>query len=131
MRKINTLKLVAIYGIILFIAQVLLLRFDVYGSLWWSDIPMHILGGMWVALIFKYLFLEKNNTSVKINGFWANLILCLGFVVLIGVLWEFYEFFVDSILFAQYQQTLADTMKDLLDDMIGGAIVSAYYLIKK
>jgi len=61
-----------------------------------------------------------------------------GFAVSLGVIWEIYEFAADSILQTNMQKfalengeqligrlALADTMKDLIVDMIGAFVVSA------
>ncbi|MEM3394282.1 MAG: hypothetical protein QXY79_04475, partial [Candidatus Methanomethylicia archaeon] len=33
--------------------------YDYYYNIWWFDIPMHILGGLWVGFLFFYI-IEKN-----------------------------------------------------------------------
>ena len=101
-----------------------------YWSFPWMDIPMHIIGGAWVACVgFWYM-----NSSQRLRDIFASLsdfekfVILLGFVVLVGIFWEFYEFFYDinfkeKFAFTQGDMILADTLGDLLNDMIGGAIV--------
>ncbi len=131
MAQNNTLKKISILGIFMFFLQIFFIYESLYAKIWWLDIFMHILGGIWVAFIFFYWFFERDGFLHKKNGFWPNLILCLSFVALIGVLWEFYEFFFDYFVLTQHQQSLADTMKDLFNDLSGGFLVSIYYLLKK
>ncbi len=81
-----------------------------YWTFRWFDIPMHFLGGFWVAMVYFWLkarITRGSNTDVadqhtdpralrdssnKISAISATIIGCLAFVALIGVLWEFFEF---------------------------------------
>lgn len=100
--------------------------FSWYFTLWWFDIPMHIAGGAWVALLFFYLFGDKWKALSPSRGFMPTLLLCLGFVALVGVLWEFYEYAYDFLiagkfsLFGEQSRGLFDALKDLFDDLLGG-----------
>ena len=110
-----------------------------YWTISWLDIPMHFLGGFWVAAFFFWLFGKKLSQEYKkiLGGnFLILLILCLGFVSLIGVLWEFYEFSYDHYIFSKNFLLLAqgdttDTMTDLLMDLVGGFAVIILYRIKR
>ncbi len=96
----------------------------------WLDKPMHVLGGFWVALVFIYL-----NNRFRLAGddrFWVFLLMGLSFVALIGVFWEFAEFafdFLEKNLFrwvyytsGSYVNWYYDTLIDLFDDLLGGAL---------
>lgn len=110
-----------------------------YWTVPWLDIPMHFLGGFWVAALFFWLFSKKLSQEYKkiLGGnFLILLILCLGFVSLVCVLWEFYEFSYDHYIFSKNSLLLAqgdvtDTMTDLLMDLIGGFVVVLLYKIKR
>ncbi|MFW6026156.1 MAG: hypothetical protein ACOCRX_07420, partial [Candidatus Woesearchaeota archaeon] len=54
--------------------------------------------------------------------FVAFFIFC--FAVTMGVIWEFFEFFVDTFFGGTMQPSLVDTMKDLFLDSIGAVFVS-------
>lgn len=102
-----------------------------YDIIWWLDIPMHLIGGAWVALFFIHFFYKTWRVIESKINFLALLLLVLGFVALVGVLWEFYEYLSDVYLlkvhplnFAPNPATLPDTMTDLLNDLIGGLAVS-------
>jgi len=95
---------------------------SMYFSIWWLDIPMHFFGGAWVALLFFAIFGDVINES-KINtffGFLKILVLAIAFAVLVGVLWEFFEFSASRIFNIYLQGDLVDTMTDLLMDLCGG-----------
>lgn len=109
-----------------------------YDQIWWLDIPMHLIGGMWVALLFVYLF-EKNVLKLEQIHFFKALILCLGFVALVGIFWEFYEYLSDVYIYNVHPLNLVfnpknypDTLSDLVNDFIGGIVaLCSIYFIKK
>jgi len=118
-----------------------------YWTYTWFDMPMHFLGGFWVATIFMWLNPKFNIIEIRpLNidrNFWRSdlpkLILVLGFVILIGVLWEFFEFGYDVLIsskgyFIAAQQGVGDTMSDLFFDLLGGIaflVIGKLYLNKK
>jgi RsiW-degrading membrane proteinase PrsW (M82 family) len=80
---------------------------------------MHFLGGFWVALALVWLFFPKNNnleTMIK---------LLLG-TLLVGIAWEFFEFFVNANI-AQNSFDIEDTLSDLFFDMFGGGLAVFYF----
>lgn len=107
--------------IVVFLVIILILHFSavansLYWFLPWLDIPMHILGGAWVAMLYFWLY-PKNKSIVN----------CLSFVALLAVFWEFAEFFVDHLPFLEkfgsFQGDVADTMGDLFFSLLGGLIM--------
>lgn len=103
---------------------------------------MHFLGGFWVASLFfnlnsKLNFLP-NNLTIN-NSIIKNLtiiVLSLGFVALIAVLWEFFEFFYDVFISVKgypwvAQQGMSDTMTDLFLGFLGGFVATIIILKKK
>ncbi|MGC8775844.1 MAG: hypothetical protein ACP5QN_00825 [Minisyncoccia bacterium] len=133
-------KLFIISFILINLIHFLAVIYDWYYTIYWIDVPLHILGGIWLSSLFLYFF-EKNEGLKKILFEKPNIkkeslifiILCLGFVALIGVLWEFYEFFVDVIILKKYAYNaepgyiLFDTLKDLFNDLVGGIIALIIY----
>jgi len=141
-----------------------------YYRLWWLDIPMHLAGGAWVALLFLYLFTPTPESFVSEDGdewlknaerkpekHWHKpvvwgfterwnvfsdkgsrnyigiFLLALGFVALVAVLWECYEYLYDVFIAERHgflitQQGVSDTMGDLVNGLIGGAVVALVYL---
>lgn len=102
--------------------------FDWYDTVLWFDIPMHLIGGMFIGTLFVYIFRIRNEL-LKTGSLFVFVILGVSFTVLIGVLWEFYELLADVIILKRYLLLDApggihfDTLKDLLYDIAGGAIV--------
>lgn len=118
---------------------VLVLIFHAFGMLGWYeawhyyDVPMHFAGGVAMGVLALALW-DANVKSVTLRGksAWPKRLffaLCvLGFVALIGIAWEWFEFLFDQ--FAQVraawglaQASILDTMSDLFFDLLGGLVV--------
>lgn len=113
----------------------LLLLTGGYGSLPQIDILMHLLGGFAIGLLglaIHHSVASRHHT--KKSPTWYHYGFVVGFVMLIGVAWEFHEYVLDNTVNVWYnlpksQLSLTDTMKDLLDDWIGATI--AFFWLKK
>lgn len=95
-------------------------------SLWWYDLLLHFLGGMWVAIAAKKFLIRPIGQIGRIGP-----IFLVAFVALVGVTWEIYEFTIDELFFEERalwraQEGNTDTMTDLMMDLVGGAVVSFY-----
>jgi hypothetical protein len=92
----------------------------------WYDIPMHILGGFWVSLavfaVYQYLGKEIS-TNVNI------VFVLLPITLLVGILWEIFEY-KTGLAFVSDDGYFFDTVKDLVDDVVG-SVVAFYYLNHK
>jgi len=103
----------------------------------WIDIPIHIWGGITITIVFFWLF----DRPLFHSGFRPSrgvvALFAISFVALVGVGWEFIEFLYDAFLAYPYhlqaaQLGLADTLADLLNDLMGGGIaVAAMYFLPK
>lgn len=99
---------------LIFILNFLANKFYWYVSIWYFDMIMHFLGGLWLGLFFIYiLFLEKFNIK-RILG-------VIALVFLIGVCWEIFElYFINHL--AQNPFNLIDTTSDIFFDLAGGLV---------
>lgn len=90
----------------------------------WLDIPLHLLGGLFIGLLAIWL----SGRLFVFFGEWSRLqkfLLVLGVVCLVGVFWEFFEFGLDwlytiGIVGFKSQLSVADTIGDLFLDILGG-----------
>lgn len=80
-----------------------------------TDILMHTAGGASMACIALAVWPQKSD--------WRRWVAMLGFVALIGIFWEWYEFFSDLLVGTFTQPGLADTMADLFFDLFGATVV--------
>jgi hypothetical protein len=134
------LKYIAALGIFILLAHYVFTYTGLYVKTGWLDIPMHMLAGMWVGLILTHIVSERTHALDLKANFWITFFIILGTTLIVGVLWEFWEFFFSQLaykvwpeLFSKGTMTLTDTLKDILDDMIGGSVAGmvAFYSRKK
>ncbi|OGZ07150.1 MAG: hypothetical protein A3D65_03670 [Candidatus Lloydbacteria bacterium RIFCSPHIGHO2_02_FULL_50_13] len=118
--------LVAIIFFIL-LANAAVLYWDLLFYIWWLDIPLHVLGGLWITLFVLssyYSFFHavgKEHSPVFVFSFAVALTLS------VGLFWEIYEFAVDHAV-GDSGVGLADTLKDLVDDLIGAMIGALIFI---
>lgn len=126
-RKSVLIKLM-FFAIFVAICNLIALKFYLYWTHKWVDIPMHIFGGALVSLIglwviyfspFRKFFLG-NSKKVYITS------VLIAFIV--GFLWEVFELRFGLISYSFIERV--DSIKDLFDDIIG-ALIAGWYFIKK
>lgn len=99
---------------------------DFYERFWWWDIVLHIGSAIGFGLIGVVLLLilvrgEKLSAAPITVSFFA---FC--FAVMIGAVWEIWEFFLDQTFGLNTQKSgLTDTMWDLIVDCLGAAVGAA------
>lgn len=112
--------------VFIFLLNFLANKFHWYSLIWWFDIFMHFMGGVWLGLVFVW-FLYKRGQSVALN---FHLILkAVAWILLVGIGWEVFEFYFINHL-AQNGFDRFDTVSDLLLDLSGG-VCAILYLWKK
>jgi hypothetical protein len=102
---------------------------DFYYRFWWWDLVLHLSSGFLLGIVgWIVLFLLIQSDRVP-RGITPALVCFFGvtFAVFIGVMWEIFEFTVDSIWpeanMMSHETGVADTMHDLIVDTIGASIV--------
>ncbi len=124
---------ISVVGVL--VAHGILHVIDGYERIPQIDVPMHLFGGFSAALIALALHqLILNKQKKFVFPVWYHYLFVSGVVLIIGVAWEFQEFILDATVNFWYhlpkaQPSLANTMKDLLNDWIGGTI--AFFLFRK
>jgi hypothetical protein len=100
-------------------------EFGLYKSIAWYDVPMHFFGGAWLAFLLSSW---SNFEKYQQNKFAAIAV----FIMLVGAVWEIYELIFDT--YFEFRPKIdmdkayiADTLKDLAMNFIGGA---AFYYFK-
>lgn len=101
---------------------------DFYDKIWWWDLLMHILSGVILGIIGDVI-LNKNIGKIKINET-SRFLFIVGMACIGGVLWEIYEFAIDSLFNLDTQLAkgygITDTMWDLIMDFLGGIGIGMY-----
>lgn len=96
-----------------------------YSAIWWFDIPMHILGGVFLASCVGALFFNK----LRFLSNYEIIVTLLLFVLIIGIGWEAFEYVVQAFIKESSQiVNLSDSIKDILMDIIGGTVAAFFVL---
>lgn len=106
----------------IFIADLMAKSFYWYSLVWYFDMMMHFLGGLWLGWFFIYVFLPE---EVVLSC--RTIIKVLMMALLVGILWEFFEYFMNVISNTHFD--IGDTVSDVILDLAGAA-VSIFYFIK-
>lgn len=123
----------------LFLGEVM----DLYTAFWWWDDLLHTISGVLLGLAgFLLVYYFNSKFSMNLSPVFVALFV-VAFAVLIGVMWEIFEFTMDIfkgsnmqrwtapdstwLLGKNYQGLgLRDTMSDLIVDLIGGLVAGGY-----
>lgn len=98
------------------------------------DIPMHFGGGVAMGVLALAMW-DTHVKSVTLNAKHALAkrlfftVWIVGFVAIIGIAWEWFEYTLDAIAEVRYawglaQTSLLDTMADFFFDLLGGLLVT-------
>ncbi|MFW6040893.1 MAG: hypothetical protein ACOC85_03555 [Thermoplasmatota archaeon] len=96
-----------------------------YDHLWWWDHLIHIFASTLIAVLGTVLLLsvELHADSLYLPGKFISIFILM-FVMAIGVIWEMYEYTVDTFFGTSMQYNLNDTIIDLISNMFGGIIAA-------
>lgn len=123
--EINKKKLsirIVLIIFIIFLLNTLAMKFHWYFTVWWFDMPMHLLGGFWIGLLLFSIFRVKNINSKNITK-----VILLFLVIAFG--WELFEVSVDKIITKNIFNIL-DTSSDIFFG-ISGVLFSVLYFNKR
>ena len=108
--------------VFIFLINFVAMKLHWYSALWWFDMPMHYLGGLWLGLAMIYFFPPKLG-SVK-----AIMWTIVG-VMFFALAWEVFEYFVDENI-ARNGFDIYDTLSDICFDL-AGAFTALFYFFKR
>jgi|TARA_B100002003_G_scaffold63752_1_gene59076 hypothetical protein len=95
-----------------------------YLDIWWGDILMTFTASIALGFIgLSVVHVLYKEEKISFNSIFAS-ILIFSFAVSIGVLWELFEFTLDTLIKSNLQKGLTDTMQDLSVTVLGALIVS-------
>ncbi len=112
-------KRLTILIISIFLLHSLATKFYWYSAIWWFDMPMHFLGGLWLGLCFIWI-LEKKTLSIK------SILHIILSVLLVGILWELFELYFVNLI-ARNPFDILDTLSDIFFDLAGGFLAILYF----
>lgn len=125
--------------IFIFAAQCIGTVLGFYGRFLWWDTMLHTISGIIFFFLGEAIIKQMNNEKVKGE---LNNIIIIAFAVCFslstGVIWEIFEFFVDSLLGQNMQvakgligqEAVMDTMIDLISVTVGTIFISIVEILK-
>ncbi len=126
----NKLISPALSALIVLIAvlHVTAMNYNLYFFLWWFDLVMHFLGGLWCSF-FTLFYISSFEMKRSINWPRARVYLAAVFAtLLVGVAWEIYEY-VFGFTFTTKSSYQLDTALDLVMDTTGAVVAAASVMI--
>ncbi|MFA5999700.1 MAG: hypothetical protein WC783_01835 [Candidatus Paceibacterota bacterium] len=94
-------------------------KFYWQNSVWYFDIIMHFLGGVWVGFFFIYVYSPLQRVTRPVLKVLLS-------VFLIGISWEIFEFVVNNVI-GRIPFDAGDTLSDIFWDLTGGLIATFYF----
>lgn len=113
--------------LLLFVIQAIATYWHLFFFIWWLDIPMHILGGIWVALFALASYYASSRIKEKDRSAIFVLAVAIACTLTIGLFWEFYEFGVDHAV-GDSGVGLLDTLQDLANDLVGAILAALLFM---
>ncbi len=110
----------------IFIVQITGIHFHWFYLIWWFDMPMHFLGGVFIGLLL--VFLIEKNIKLKFSFPTIEAFPLLSYILLIaliGILWEYFELIID-VYTGNHLINILDTFSDISFDIAGGALSLLY-----
>ena len=124
---IKKLFIIFLLPTLLFCFHLVLVSLGLYEKYHWPDIPMHVLGGVFIAYSFnlaiKY-FQEKKLLS-ELNLL-SRTVFLFALTSSAVVIWEFGEFALDFFFDTSAQASIEDTMLDMFLGMLGGTALIVF-----
>jgi hypothetical protein len=82
---------------------------------WWFDIPLHLLGGIAVGLFGAWV--------LTVRELPISFLFCVAMALGVGVAWEIFEY-ASHMGGSAFMGYTVDTIKDLVDDVLGGTMAA-------
>lgn len=102
----------------------LAINYYLYWTFGWFDIPMHLIGGVFVGFVMSWaLLVLHTNNPIQVKQSIAFVMLSVFFV---GIGWEVFEAVTKTTGVIPGNDYVSDTMLDLIMDIIGGAFAAEY-----
>ena len=123
-KSFSIILLVLIY--IIFALDLAAGPYFLYWKLWWFDMVLHFLGGLWITLGGYYIFsLSGYFKKISPDKKWVFVLPLLA-LVFAGSAWEIFEYLLGIIPIKGY---VFDTCLDLAMDILGGGL-ACFFIAK-
>lgn len=98
--------------------------YNFYETIWWYDEMTHFVGPALLALYGLYALREA---FMPLIPRWFYVLSLMNFIVMLTVVWEFYEYFIGYLWLQSFQMDLSDTITDLLLGYLGAGIICVWF----
>lgn len=124
---IKKLFIIFLLPTLLFCFHLVLVSLGLYEKYHWPDIPMHILGGVFIANSFNLgiTYFQQRKTVSELNVLSRSVFL-FALTSSAAVIWEFGEFTLDFFFDTKAQASLEDTMLDMFLGLLGGTALIVF-----
>ncbi len=116
----------AMMAVGIFLLNKLASSFYWYSAMPQFDMVMHTLGGVFIAIWGGALLYGAVKDSKAI----VQMIVLCALVLIVGFLWEVFEFSVQGILRLETLANIPDSLSDMVFDLLGGILGSIFVIIK-
>ena len=102
---------------------------------WWLANSLHFIGGIYAFFFAKFVFNFTHEYHKTETAFLMKIIIFTGSALILGVLWEWYEFifiyqYETFRLFSKGITLYSDTITDLMFDLLGALSAGIYLIVK-
>ena len=101
-------------------------NYNLYEIYSWYDIPMHLLGGLWVSLFSLFLYPHINKRFSIANSHMGVFVMIFFILLFITVSWEIFEL-VGGMMSLNDPGYWPDTLGDIMNGFIGGILGYFYW----
>ena len=105
--------------------HILAIEYSLYFFLWWFDLLIHFLAGLWVSGLSLWIYFRSGYIKKPVQNMMRAFIVAATSIVVISVSWKFYEIIIGVPIEKDYVQ---DTVVDLIMDTLGALAGFIYYV---
>lgn len=115
--------------VVIFALHILALALHLYWTLWWYDIMLHFLGGVFVGLLTLWFrFFSGYARAPHLSSETQLFALFIPIVLLVGIGWELFEYALGQNW--SVEGYWLDTGMDIALDVLGGAVAFLFFKSK-
>ncbi len=119
--------ILAALGLLLATVNAFAVYYHLFFYVWWLDIPLHLLCGLWIGLLVLSYYYSPRFPEPKFRSDPAVLRTAVVAALIVGLCWELFEFSTDKFIVIGAHD-MQDTMNDLLNDIIGGVFAAEIFV---
>lgn len=112
-----------VLAIFIFVLNSIAMKKFWYFFIWWFDMPMHALGGFFIAILTSSILLSPRFSKKKITRKKFFVMIMIS-VFSFGLIWEMFELSVEKLVQFADLVSLTDSVSDMFFDLAGGIIGS-------